>query len=137
MNASRRKIAPKIPQNRTRYWCSSGTPKKRNRTAKTKRLSIDNDFSTNSAARKSVPALALPRVASPHHQMSALNARARPIQKTLQPADSRSDGAREWRWKTSKSNANSAATNPPKATQCHQWTSSKFTGETAGEKTRG
>ena len=44
-NASRSTIAPRMPQNSTRYWYCRGTWKKRKMTAKTKTLSIDNDHS--------------------------------------------------------------------------------------------
>ena len=46
MNASRMTIAPRMPQNSTRYWYIRGMWKKRKITTKTKMLSIDNAFST-------------------------------------------------------------------------------------------
>ena len=133
MNAKRRKTAPDTPQKSTAYWYFRGTWKTRKIIAKTKRLSNDSDFSTTNPVRKVIPAWELPREAYPHHQMTPPNNRPKPIQNTLHPTDSQSDGVRTRRWKRSMSTKSNAATKEPNASQCQSSTSNRCSVKGSGK----
>src|SRR5262245_11974353 len=95
MNVSRITMAPKMPQNSTRYWYFSGTPKNAKITTNTNTLSMESDHSTKYPIKNS-SARWLPNF----HQISPLNASANPHQNTVHAADSRSDGSCVSRWNT-------------------------------------
>ena len=74
MNTSRMTIAPRMPQNRTRYWYIIGMRKKRKITTNTKMLSIDNDFSIEIAGEE-LHARSIQDLPPSHHQITPLKAK--------------------------------------------------------------
>ena len=110
---SRMTIAPKIPQNSTRYWAACGTWNWAKTIANTSRLSSDNDHSIR------YPAVYLAAAsAPPSRQITAPKEMASTNQTSVQARLFRQVGVSAPAWKTRKSTTARAMTPPMNAIQC-------------------